>query len=239
MNSRGKTMLNYLTINILIIIFPLLFSFEKRIRFYRNYKPLFLSIPLVGICYVIWDAVATYRGDWWFNHDYVMEFEILGLPLEEILFFITAPYSCVFIYEALLYFFKDKKLDINIKLFFIPFVIFIVTGVIFYTQYYTSTVLLSCALFFLVAVFIFPQMLRSRIYWLYIAIVFIPFFVMNYLLTSLPIVQYNSDAIWNVRITSIPVEDFFYNFAMLSFYLLFYLYFKDWLQKNSKSKKSA
>jgi len=232
-------MLNYLTINILIIIFPLLFSFEKRIRFYRNFKPLFLSILIVGSSYVIWDAVATYRGDWWFNHDYVMDFEILGLPLEEVLFFITAPYSCIFIYEALLYFFKDKKLDINVRIFLIPFVLFIVTGAMFYTQYYTSTVLLSCALFFLLAVFIFPQILRSRIYWLYITIVFIPFFVMNYLLTSIPIVRYNSDAIWNVRITTIPVEDFFYNFAMLSFYLLFYLYFKGRFQKSSGTPSSA
>lgn len=225
-------MINYLTINALIIIFPLLFSFEKRIRYYKNFKPLSLSIIIVGSCYIIWDAVATYRGDWWFNHDYVMDFAILGLPIEEILFFITAPYSCIFIYESILYFFKDKEFNLNTRLFYIPSLFLLISGIICYKQYYTATVLVSGALFSFLVIQVYPKMLRSFIYWLYIGIAFIPFFIMNYLLTSIPIVLYNPNAIWNVRITTIPVEDFFYNFAMLSFYLMVYLFFKDRFNKN-------
>jgi lycopene cyclase domain-containing protein len=190
----------------------------------------------VGGCYIIWDAVAIYRGDWWFNHEYVMDFEIAGLPVEEILFFITAPYSCIFIYESLKYFFKDREFSLNTNFFVAPVLIFLVTGSIVYEQYYTATVLVSCALFFFFAMLFYPKMLRYVIYWLYIIVVFIPFFVMNYLLTSIPIVLYNSDAIWNVRITTIPAEDFFYNFAMLSFYLIVYLFFKDRFNKNDLSR---
>jgi lycopene cyclase domain-containing protein len=188
----------------------------------------------VGGCYIVWDAVATYRGDWWFNHEYVMDFELLGLPLEEILFFITVPYSCIFIYEALQYFIKDRELRIDVRLFFIPSILFIIAGAIFYDQYYTVTVLFSCGLFFFIAVILFPQILGSMIYWLYILIAFIPFFIINYLLTSIPIVLYNSQAIWNVRITTIPSEDFFYNFSLLSFYLIVYLFFKARFQEDLK-----
>jgi lycopene cyclase domain-containing protein len=229
-------MINYLIINILIIIFPLLFSFEKRIRYYKNFKPLFLSILFVGICYIIWDVVATYRGDWWFNHDYVMGFEIAGLPIEEILFFITAPYSCIFIYESLVYFLNDSEFNLNSRVFIVPSLIFLVAGSMFYNQYYTATVLFSCSLFFFLAMLVYPKMLISVIYWLYIVIVFIPFFIMNYLLTSIPIVLYSPDAIWNIRITTIPAEDFFYNFAMLSFYLMVYLIFKSRFNKNVLSR---
>lgn len=227
-------MLNYLVIDFLIILFPLLFTFYKKIAYYRNFKPLFISIFIVGGFYIVWDAVATYRGDWWFNHEYVMDFELLGLPFEEILFFITVPYSCTFIYESLQYFIKDRELQVDVRLFFIPSILFIIAGIIFYDQYYTVTVLFSCSLFFFIAVILFPQMLRSMIYWLYILIAFIPFFIINYLLTSIPIVLYNSQAIWNVRITTIPAEDFFYNFSLLSFYLMVYLFFKVKFQEDLK-----
>ncbi|UCE36935.1 MAG: lycopene cyclase domain-containing protein [Thermoplasmata archaeon] len=225
-------MINYLIINVLIIIFPLLFSFEKRISYYKHFKPLFISILIVGGCYIIWDAVATSRGDWWFNHDYVMDFDIVGLPIEEIMFFVTAPYSCIFIYESLLYFLNDRQFNYDTRVFIVPSLIFIVAGSMFYYQNYTATVLFSCALFFFLAMLAYPNMLKSVIYWLYIIIVFIPFFIMNYLLTSIPIVLYNSEAIWNIRITTIPAEDFFYNFAMLSFYLMVYLFFKGRVAKN-------
>jgi len=226
-------MINYLIINLLIIIFPLLFSFEKRIRYYKHFKSLFPAIFIVGTYYILWDIVATARGDWWFNHDYVMDLEFAGLPLEEMLFFVTAPYSCIFIYESLQIFVKDRQLSINPRLFIIPAMISAAGGIVFLHQDYTSTVLFSVALFFFMAVFLLPRMLQSLIYWLYIIIVVIPFFVMNYLLTSTPIVLYNSDAIWNIRVTTIPAEDFFYNFGMLSFYLIVYLLFKERVENNS------
>jgi hypothetical protein len=65
----------------------------------------------------------------------------------------------------------------------------------------------------------------------------IPFMIFNYLLTSIPIVTYapnaiwGGDGLWNGRFFTIPIEDFFYNFSMLSFYLLLYLYFKKrWIE---------
>ena len=51
-------------------------------------------------------------------------------------------------------------------------------------------------------------------------------FIVNNVLTSTPIVLYSPDAIWGARVTTIPVEDFLYNFALLSLYLLVYLALK-------------
>ncbi|HET9916194.1 MAG TPA: lycopene cyclase domain-containing protein, partial [Candidatus Binatia bacterium] len=50
----------------------------------------------------------------------------------------------------------------------------------------------------------------------------IPFAIVNTILTALPVVRYSSSAIWGVRLGTIPVEDFFYNYSLLSFYLLSY-----------------
>lgn len=235
--------LNYLILNAMILSIPFLLSFKWKFSYYKYYKPLFASIAIVGLTYIIWDAIVTARGDWWFNYDYLIGVEILGLPLEEILFFITVPYSCIFIYENLEYFFPDKQIKFN-KLFYIALtVVLLIGGLLFYHQDYTILALFSCAAFFILALWKMPSILQSRNYWLYIGISMVPFLIFNYLLTSIPIVLYNPDAIWGGivnqlwygRFITIPFEDFFYNFSMLSFYLLAYIYFKKrWIKKDKK-----
>jgi lycopene cyclase domain-containing protein len=223
--------LNYITLDFLILIFPLILSFKWKFRYYKYYKPLFASITIVGLAYIIWDAIVTFRGDWWFNKEYLIGFEIAGLPIEEILFFIVVPYSCIFIYENLVYFIKDKEILYNKYFYYLLSILFIIFGLIFYYQDYTILSLLSCALFFFIANQFYPNILKSRNFWLYIFISFVAFLIFNYLLTSTIIVFYNPGAIWGIRITTIPLEDFFYNFSMLSFYLMFYKIFKRKLIK--------
>jgi len=241
--------LNYILINLLIIIFPFILSFTWKFKYYKYFKPLGASIAIVGLSYILWDILVTYRGDWGFNKKFLTGIyfptEEIGLPIEEILFFITVPFACIFIYENLNYFLKDKKLPFNKWLYLAIAVIFLVLGLIFYHQDYTILAMFSCALFFILAPTLFPDVLRSRNFWLYIIISFIPFMIFNYLLTSLVVVWYNPIAIWGRselwagRFITIPFEDFFYNFSMLAFYLTVYLYFKKrWIKPvKVKNKK--
>ena len=80
-------MSEYLLINIATIIIPLALSFEKKLKFYNNYPSLFFSIFIVGSIYIAWDIIATARGDWAFNKEYILGVHIFNLPLEEVLFF--------------------------------------------------------------------------------------------------------------------------------------------------------
>lgn len=229
--------LNYLYIDVLIITFPLIFSIVWKFKYYKFYKPLGASILIVGGSYIIWDAFVTSRGDWWFNYEYLSGPKILGLPIEEILFFIVVPYACIFIYENLVYFVGDKEIKFNKWFYLGIFIIFVIIGIIFYRQEYTILAMFSVALFFLLCAFLYPQLLKSRLYWMYLILSFIPFIIFNYFLTSLIVVYYNPEAIWGIRLTTIPLEDFFYNFSMLSFYLMVYIYFKNrWIDKKIKNK---
>jgi hypothetical protein len=97
----------------------------------------------------VWDIIATERGDWDFNPEHLIGSYILGLPIEEILFFITVPYSCIFIYETVTFYIQEKKLNFNNKLFIIPSVLLVLLGTIFYDQNYTFTVSVFAAAFFL------------------------------------------------------------------------------------------
>mgnify|MGYP006277457255 CR=1 FL=1 len=242
---------NYLTLNILILLFPLLFSFKWVFPYYKNYKPLAASILIVGGTYILWDLIVTMRGDWWFAEEYLIGIEFI-IPLEEALFFVVVPYSCIFIYENLQYFFPDKEVKFNKWIYYVIAILLAIVAIIFYHQEYTILALLSVTTFLLIAATWFPDLLQSRNYWAYIGLSFVAFLIFNYLLTSIPIVLYNSDAIWggtyneavrqlwNGRFITIPFEDFFYNFSMLSFYLLVYRYFKKrWITPSKKTTRKT
>lgn len=212
----------YLWINIAVVAVPLILSFERELKFYKNFPAFITSFLTAGIAYIWWDYVATARGDWSFNEIYITGIKILNLPLEEVLFFITVPFACIFIYETMSFYLPDKKIRANKILFNTIVVIFLLLAFYFREQDYTFTVLLFSALFLFISVNFFPRLLQSRNYYLFMIAVIIPFFVVNYILTSMPVVIYNQQAITGIRITTIPLEDFFYLFSMLSYYLLVY-----------------
>jgi hypothetical protein len=58
--------LNYIIIDFLILLFPLIFSLKRKFKYYHFLKPLSASIIIVGLFNIIWDKIVTARGDWWF-----------------------------------------------------------------------------------------------------------------------------------------------------------------------------
>jgi len=215
-------MSTYLLINILIIFFPLILSFDKNLKFYKKVPYVSQSIAFISTAYIVWDVIATERGDWAFSPEHLIGFYILGLPLEEILFFITVPYSCIFIYETVSFYIKEKKFNFNKKLFIIPSVLLVILGTIFYDQNYTFTVSVFGSAFFIGAILFNESLLDSRNFWITILIGFIPFLIVNYFLTSIPVVTYNEAAFSGKRFITIPYEDFLYSFSMISLWILFY-----------------
>src|SRR5688572_20985939 len=90
----------YLAVNVLVILFPLLFSFERQVRFVRRWRYAWPAIALTAAAFVVWDHFFTAHGLWTFNPKYITGYRILGLPVEEVLFFFTVPYACLFIYAV-------------------------------------------------------------------------------------------------------------------------------------------
>ena len=223
----------YFYLNIAIIAFPLIFSFEKRmIKYYTKIRPLIIAIFFVGIYFVGWDVFATHRGHWSFNPIYVYDFKIFGLPLEEILFFITVPYSCLFVFESIIYFIGDKQ-------FFRPKkIIFLVIGVLItlaafgmINKEYTFLAIISVGLTIIFGCLLNSKIFSSTSYWIYIILTLLLFLIFNYILTSIPVVQYSQNAITGFRFITIPIEDFLFNFSMLTNYLLLYKWALEKLKK--------
>jgi lycopene cyclase domain-containing protein len=224
-------MSTYLLINILIISVPLILSFDKNLKYYKKVPYVLQSILFISTAYIIWDVIATKRGDWAFNPEHLLGAYFFGLPLEEVLFFITVPYSCIFIYETVSFYLKEKRFTLNTKYFLIPSILLTALGIIFYEQHYTFTVLIFSAAFFIGAIIFNEKLLLSRNFWITMIISFVPFLVVNYFLTSIPVVTYNDAAFSGKRLITIPYEDFLYSFSMISLWILFYE-----LAKNKKSE---
>jgi lycopene cyclase domain-containing protein len=212
----------YLLINVLILAVPLWYTPDKRTAYYRRVRPIGFSIGVVSGAYLIWDIIVTGNGEWGFNRRYLTGVQLVNLPLEEVLFFITVPYSCLFIYEVVLYTTKGRSFKLPNSIFAAAGVLFLGLSVLYHYQGYTSKAFASCAFFLLAASVLDRPLLNSTQYWGWLGICYIPFLIVNFVLTALPVVEYNPQAIFGTRILTIPVEDFFYNYSMLSFYLLFY-----------------
>jgi lycopene cyclase domain-containing protein len=216
-------MSEYLLINIFTIIVPFLLTFEQKLKFYKKLLPVAVSILIVSSVYVIWDMIATKKGDWGFNPDYLLGIYLFGLPLEEILFFITVPFSAIFIYETISFYLKESKIYFNRYFYFAIMILLTVGIILFGNQNYTLIVFIYCLAFLVLSTFFYTDILKSKIFWITILISYVPFLAVNYVLTSLPIVNYNPNAIWGKRFLTIPLEDFFYSFSMISLWLLVYL----------------
>ncbi len=219
----------YLAADILVILFPFLLSFERKVRFWRKWPFLVPGYLTVSVVFIIWDIIVTRRGDWSFNPEYTLGIGLLGLPVEELLFFIVVPYSCMFTYEVLAFYLKDRKVPFAQWPYIVSGVLFLIAAFIFRDQGYTLLAMLSCALVSIAAPFMAHSMLSSRVFWAFVVVTMGMFVAMNMVLTSLPVVQYSPDAIWggdglwNGRFFHIPLEDFFYNLSLLTSFLMVYL----------------
>ena len=221
----------YILIDFLVIIIPLLYSYHPKIEFYKTWKAVFASILLVAANFIIFDAVFTSMDVWSFNPRYITGIHVFNLPIEEILFFICIPFSCVFTYYCLDKFYNLTWNQKTENIFCIGLsLLLLVVGFVHWNKMYTSFTLVSTAIVCLLLKF------TSRVNWFGKAItvftlLLIPFFIVNGILTgtaiSEPVVRYNSLEILNIRLLTIPVEDIFYGLELFLLNLYFYKRFTE------------
>ncbi len=206
-------MYTYFLILLCSIAGPLVLSFDKKVHFYKKWKPLFLASIAPAIFYCVWDAIFVKMGIWAFNPSYITGLFLYNLPIEEVLFFFVIPYCCLFVYECICCYFptlQTTKTSNNI-VYGIGIFAFII-GIIFYDLWYTAATSFLLALFILL-LFIFKKyfsFFNSGAFLVAYLIIQIPFLVVNGILTYIPVVIYNNTENLATRIFTIPVEDTFY-----------------------------
>ncbi|MEP7106612.1 MAG: lycopene cyclase domain-containing protein [Ferruginibacter sp.] len=197
---------------------PLALSFDKKVKFYKNWKYLLPSMIIPALLYIGWDIYFTSMGVWSFNDNYIIGKKLLNLPVEEVLFFLVVPYCCIFIYECIRCYFPglQNKRSADIILQVLAIVLFI-SGIFFYKKYYTSWTFVFCSLFIMIIYFFrnFFKDFDAISFLVSFAIVLIPFLIVNGFLTAIPVVLYNDFENTGIRIYTIPFEDTFYGMLLV------------------------
>ncbi len=212
----------YIWINIGVIIFPFLLSFDRRVHFYRKWHIALPAVLLNAAFFVVWDILYTRVGVWGFNERYY-EGLLWGLPYGEWLFFFTVPYACLFVHECFNAYMRrdwlhslDKVLTIGL------IILFIGVGLWQWQRLYTSWAFLLSGGLLLGHYFAIENTYRTRFY-LSFVVCLIPFILTNGILTGAvnlePVVIYNDahnlTSLIGSRFITIPYDDFAYGFLLI------------------------
>lgn len=226
----------YLWLDIGSFIIPFLFSFHPRLQFYKKWPSVFIGILVMMALFIPWDIAFTKHGFWGFNPDYLTGIQLLGLPMEEWLFFICIPFACMFTHYALLKltprFRATEKLVNYVVIVLMTLLIF--TLWYFYDRWYTLVNFMYGMLILGIA-FNYNKSILRPFFATYLVIL-LPFFLVNGILTGsgieAPVVWYQNAENLGLRLGTIPVEDFIYNLGML----LTVLYVSEAIEKRKSAK---
>ena len=218
------------------VIIPFILSFDRKVSFFRMWKSLIPSAIIVGAGYIIVDIIFVKNGVWGFNPAYHSNVVILGLPLEEWLFFIIIPYASLFIHYVFVAYFPGVIISNSlVRILSVIIIIFLLIVMLFnlgkaYTIFNFSLLILVL----IWALFDKSQLLNR--YYLSFLIILIPFFIINSILTGTFIegeaVWYNNAETLGIRLGTVPVEDIGYAFSLMLLNLLM----NNWLQKIIKTR---
>ncbi len=209
----------YLFLNLGSVLIPFIASFHPRLKFYKKWPSLCLSVILTSLVFISWDVYFTEINVWGFNPNYYLGYSVFGLPIEEWLFFVCIPYACVFMHYALLEIYPKICFNTKWGKWLTVILIFIFSGclLLHYNKWYPF-VNYSLA----IGVLLFVQFKNKTLLYTYyktFIVMLVPFFIINGILTGTGItnevVWYNNSENMGIRLLTIPVEDVTYAFTLI------------------------
>lgn len=216
----------YLLINFLTVFFPVVLSFDKKVRFFNAWKNIFPGLLISGALFLIWDHIFTIYNVWSFNNAYITGIFLFKLPVEEILFFFTIPFACIFIYECLNVYIKRNLPGPRASGIISLFLVLLSVVMLICWNDRVYTLITFGLLVILAAILLFSKPPYAGRFYLAYVVSLIPFYIVNGLLTSLPVVLYNDLQNCGIRAGTIPLEDHFYSLSLILMNVMFFEYFR-------------
>lgn len=215
----------YLAFNLLVFLPPLLLSIFSDVKTYKNWRPIGLSLLLVSVPFIIWDIWAAANNHWFFSTTYITNPRYFGIPIEEMLFFITVPFAMCFVWDVLGKYIHSKPVSGILAATGIS-LISLTALVLLFAQWnrgYTRSAAIATILAVTVII-LSGWWCRNRFWWFQL-ILFALFLFANTFLTALPVITYGDTSAIGYRIGTIPIEDFLFNFALINLFVITYDYF--------------
>lgn len=213
----------YLIFNAIVIGGPAFFGSLKCCYIWNRWKQLLIAIVIPAIPFLLWDAIVT-GAHWNFNPKYVSGIKIINLPIEEILFFVTVPFACLFTWEMIIRRANEKLLDMR----WLRLLLYLTlpAGIYFFSigKQYPGLTLTFLFIANLLDQFLKTNLLFDRRFYFYLLLIFIFTLIFNGYLTWRPVVTYGIEYQLDFRIITIPIEDFFYGISLFFMNTSFYKY---------------
>jgi lycopene cyclase domain-containing protein len=203
----------YLLFNLLVLSGPVLFSFDQRVRFVAHWRQAWLAVAHVAPFFLAWDIFVSGRH-WWFNSRFTAGPAVLGLPLGEWLFFFTVPFACLFIWQIFIHY--DSQPARRSRKVITPAIVVAALAAfaaLAAGKEYTALALMVFSLALYVGS-VYKIFDRSFLIY-FLLILFGLILLCNGYLTARPVVLYDNLYITGLRIYTIPIEDFFYGYALV------------------------
>ncbi len=193
--------------------------------------PTLYAIGTVSGFFLIWDMLVA-GWFWYFVDAFVLGPHILGLPIEEWLFFISVPFGLIYLWEQLRrYQFSEGRWEWPqrfLAVWLIPSlqILAMITAVYATWQqwWYTLTVSVVFVVSVLLAQWVDTQLAADESerdtfiggcrFWNFLAMTIVLTLIFNGYLTWEPVVVYNDVVNSSLRIGTIPLEDILYGVSM-------------------------
>lgn len=215
-----------------LAFFPVfVLSFDKRVHYYTSWPYLWRGGLFTAAFFIFWDYFKTAYQVWGFNPRYYLGITFMGLPIEELLFFVVIPFCCVFIYKCLNHYVQKNIFKPLEQLTTTVIVIGCLLLTIFYWQKaYTATTCIITGAGFLYHSLFVDAPYRARMYFAML-VSLIPHALLDNALTgaftSEPLVIYNPNEYMGIFAGALPVEDFIYGFLLFLLNITFLEYFEN------------
>ncbi|MCF7805402.1 MAG: lycopene cyclase domain-containing protein [Candidatus Marinimicrobia bacterium] len=205
----------YLIFNAIVAAGPVALSFERTVRYVTKWRAAIIASVTAALPFLLWDLLVAGKH-WQFSEDHTLASLGFLLPPGEILFFLTVPFACLFIWEVLRK--REWALLKRTSLIYPIFYAIGAAGILFLivtSRDYTALVLITIGVVALADRFSGAQLLTQKVTYTFLAIVTGLILVFNGYLTARPVVLYNPDVLSGLKIFTIPVEDFLYGYGLI------------------------
>ncbi|HYH75357.1 MAG TPA: lycopene cyclase domain-containing protein [Candidatus Saccharimonadales bacterium] len=209
----------YALFNLAILTTPLAGYILWRPTFWLGWRRLLRAWLIVSGAWIALDIYSVSQGWWRYNSDYILGPKIAGLPLEEIAFFFVVPLACVIVFTLVRQYVPGTIRQAYARYMLLALGI----AVWFFINIYQDrprTGLDGFLVLFTILVLWRSRLTTTVAFWYWNALVLTLCLVFNTMLTALPVVIYDESLMSGLRLGTIPVEDFLYNFSLLNLFLL-------------------
>ena len=211
----------YLIFDFVILIGPVLaLVFYPRIR-KPSFKACSIAITIPLVLFTIADLFVT-NVFWYFNPLFIWGPHIGSVPIEEVLFFITVPFACLVLWVNWRALPTSSVVGKSI-----PITLSIIAGILtimslYLGLYYSASVCITFLLSICLDFLLKTKLFQKSTFLIFLGFVNILTFIFNLYLTARPIVTYNPLMKSNLKIITIPIEDFVYGMVLISLVIMIY-----------------